>query len=244
MDDLEASVKKWRKLLGVEGKVDVRIGDNETPPECQASQVPPRIVLPPDSPEPPLAHEMGHLALAQKYDLCFGQTEIDRRGGADDLFEEQVDIASGCCDLFVDTKVFAAEPAIVDKYLEYELDDLKYYQNAIGEIPKNDVIMLMGLYMVAALAAVKFEAFGKDMSDVMKGMTASAERTYSPHEANKITRLYDLYKQVPPLGDDRFEAVRSYRETTQKTARILGFRVPHLVLSINKDRHLWSKKNK
>ena len=243
-DDIEATVEKWRRLLDLEVDVDVRISDEQTPPQCLAGEVPPRIVLPPDSPEPPIAHEMGHLALAKKYDLCFGQIEFDWRGGEDDFFEDQIEIASSCCDLFVDRIIFDAKPDIVDTYLEYEMPVLTYFHERLEEIPKNESLLRGGLYIVVALITVKLENSGKEISSVMKDILATVERIRSPAEAKTIIRLFDLYKQLPPLPDDRFEAVGLYREATQKTSRILGFRVPYLVLSADKDRHLWSKTNK
>lgn len=241
-DALEFIINKWMELLDLRTVPNVNVDEIHIIPYCSAAKDPPVINISPKAPEIDIAHELGHLALAEKYDLCFGSViVVSQARNPDESFGHKVRLACQWSDLVIDYHVMSCEPSIIEPFIEDNIELLERKNRQVGQFRPDDLRQSRD-YVRVARSAVLIEAYGGDVSELIQSIMEKYEDKYSSHEAARIGKLYNLYKQVGPLPDERFEAIDIFRITTQKTARALGFRVPYLVYDPNSDCHYWTKK--
>ena len=187
-----------------------------------------------------IAHELGHVALAKKHDICFATWRSHEVSSeAVDRFMGEVRTALNCvCDVFVDDLLFKISPAMVTNEVFENIEEVVALLLHIDE--RGGSVIDRGPMQLPLYVAFSFADIPRyNMSDCYDlPPVEKAVRSFSYSRREATVRLYELIEKMPPLPDDRQKAVRAFEVYTQRVCEIVGFPIPALIYDDTTDAYL------
>jgi hypothetical protein len=193
-----------------------------------------------------LAHELAHVAMGQKIDLCFSQFIFSKKLKMDDekdnLFMRQVSTAGRQQDMWVDDLLYQIAPDLVLQDMREDLPHISFLANNPDKAKEALSLGLSGLdfytYLSLNKGCILRRGVESDLSLIVE-MIDSLSEALGEDFTNRLCVMVDLVAKSPGLPEDKVGAVSIFGSTVQKVCKLFNFPKPALVYDNKLGCHVW-----